>query len=84
MNSDQQKAVIEAVKNHKVVEAVFVEGPIIYLVVDGHNDAAYEAASAIDNRLATSLGDEADIRIRAHQGRGVESLGLDRWAKRVL
>lgn len=84
MNSEQQKAVVEAVKNHKVVEAVFVEGPIVYLVVDGHSDAAYEAASVIDQKLSPALGDEADIRIRAHQGRGVESLGLDRWAKRVL
>lgn len=84
MNSDQQKTIMDAVKNHKVIEAVFVEGPIVYLVVEDHSDTAYEAASAIDKRLSPTLGDDADIRIRAHQGKGVESLGLDRWAKRVL
>lgn len=84
MNSDQQKAVIEAVKNHKVIEAVFVEGPKIYLVVSGHTEAAYEAASAIDQRLSPVLGDDVDICIRDRQDRSVEALGLDRWAKRLV
>lgn len=71
----------DAVKNHKIIEAVFVEGHIVYLVVSEHTEEAYEAASVVDQRLGS---DDIDIRIRAHQGKGVEALGLGRWAKRVL
>jgi hypothetical protein len=76
-----KEKLVELVKNYKVLEAVFVEAHIIYLVVAEHSDEVYEAASVIDQRLGF---DEADIRIRAHQGRGIESLGLERWAKRLL
>lgn len=71
----------DVVKNHKIIEAVFVEGHIVYLVVNEHNDEAYEAASVVDQRLGS---DDVDIRIRAHQGKGVDALSLGRWAKRVL
>jgi hypothetical protein len=76
-----KEKLVELAKNHKLVEAVFIEAHIIYLVVAQHSEDAYETASVIDQRLGY---DEADIRVRAHQGRGVDSLGLERWAKRLL
>jgi hypothetical protein len=76
-----KEKLVELVKNYKVLEAVFVEAHNIYLVAAEHSAEVYEAASVIDQRLGF---DEADIRVRAHQGRGIESLGLERWAKRLL
>ena len=56
------------------VDAVFIDKFRVYVVTREHGDVDREALLRVEDTLSARYGDDVSLCVRAHQGRGAESV----------
>lgn len=74
MSEELLKAATEQLHDIPGVEGIFVDGGEVYVVALEHDSVDRDALLDVEDRLEKQLGQDVIIHVRAHQGRGVDSV----------